>query len=92
VRVRVSEHRLVNIRRYSLCENCTVRNCTSFNGSRVTTCPNFRPRFVIFMRCRECGEVYDPYQDISSLDYELCPECNRSRKKEECPIVLVCWP
>lgn len=86
--LQVSEHRFVNIRRRSLCDNCCVKNCTSFNGSRITSCPDFRPTFIVFMKCRACGKVYDPYQSICSLDYTLCPECNRSKDHE--PIAMVC--
>jgi len=78
VRVQVSEHRFINIRRSSLCDNCCVHNCTSFKGSRVTKCLEFRPLFTVFLKCRKCGRIFDPYQDLSSSDYELCPECNRS--------------
>lgn len=76
VRIQVSEHRLVNIRRSSLCDNCYVHNCTSFNGSRITECLEFRPVLSVFLKCRECGRIYDPYRSLRSLNYELCPECN----------------
>ncbi len=80
VHVQVSEHKFVNIRRRSLCDNCCVYNCTSFNGSRVTECKEFRPMLSVFMKCRECGRIYDPYSNLCSLNYELCPECNHSGK------------
>lgn len=89
VRIQVTEHRLVNIRRSSLCDNCCVRNCTSFNGSRITECFEFRPVLSVFLKCRECGRIFDPYRSLRSLDYELCPECNHSGKGA--PIIsLVC--
>ncbi|MBN1109289.1 MAG: hypothetical protein JXA45_00880 [Methanomassiliicoccales archaeon] len=88
VRIQVSEHRMVMIHRRSLCDNCSRRDCTSFNGSRVTECPNFKPHFVIFMKCRNCGAIYDPYYNIAALDSELCPECNEAKKNEG--MVVVC--
>jgi hypothetical protein len=78
VRIQVSEHRLINIRRSSLCDNCSVHNCTSLIDSRVTECLDFKPMFSVFLKCRECGRIYDPYRSLCSLDYELCPECNHS--------------
>jgi len=45
--------------------------------------------FLVLMKCRGCGRIYDPYQDLRSLDYELCPECNHSRKEAE-RISIVC--
>jgi len=89
VRIQVTEHRLVNIRRRSLCDNCCVHNCTSFNGSRVTECLEFKPMLSVFLKCRGCGNVYDPYSSLRSLDYELCPECNHVGKDAPC-ISLVC--
>lgn len=80
VHLQVSEHRLVNIRRRSLCDNCSERGCTSFDGSRVTECQGFKPLLFVFMKCRQCGVIYDPYQNICVLDYELCPECNHAAK------------
>lgn len=80
VRIQVTEHRLVNIRRRSLCDNCSVNKCTSFIDSRVTECLGFKPMFSVFLKCRECGRIYDPYRSLCSLDYELCPECNHSGK------------
>jgi len=82
VHIQVSEHRFVEIRRRSLCDNCSVRNCTSFDGSRVTECNRFKPLFLVLLKCRECGRVYDPYQSLRSLDYALCPECNHINKGE----------
>lgn len=78
VRIQVTEHRFVNIRRSSLCDNCSVHNCTSVIDSRVTECLNFRPMLSVFLKCRDCGRVYDPYRSLRSLDYELCPECNHA--------------
>lgn len=89
VRIQVTKHRCVNIRRSSLCDNCCVQNCTSFNSSRITECMEFRPVLTVFLKCRNCGRVYDPYRSLRSLDYELCPECNHS--EEGVPLVsLVC--
>ncbi len=78
VRIQVTEHRLINIRRSSLCDNCSVQNCTSVIDSRVTECLDFKPMLSVFLKCRECGRVYDPYRSLRSLDYELCPECNHA--------------
>jgi len=78
VHVQVTEHRLVNIHRSSLCDNCTRNNCTSFSDNRVTECPSFKPLFSVFLKCRDCGRIYDPYRSLRSLDYELCPECNHA--------------
>jgi hypothetical protein len=89
VRIQVSEHRLINIRRSSLCDNCSVHNCTSLIDSRVTECTDFRPMFSVFMKCRECGRIYDPYRSLCSLDYELCPECNHSENNAP-SITFVC--
>jgi hypothetical protein len=75
-RVRVTEHIIVNINRRSLCDNCVVRGCLSFHGSRVFECPDFRPYFEVFIRCRKCGEYYSPYTVLSFPDLELCPKCN----------------
>ncbi len=80
VRIQVTEHRLVNIRRSSLCDNCCAHNCTSFNGSRITECLEFKPVLSVFLKCRGCGRIYDPYRSLCSLDYELCPECNHPGK------------
>ena len=80
VRIQVTEHRLVNIRRSSLCDNCCVQNCTSLNGSRITECFEFRPVLSVFLKCRDCGRIFDPYRNIRSLDYGLCPECNHPGK------------
>ncbi|MDD1771477.1 MAG: hypothetical protein LUQ09_00995 [Methanomassiliicoccales archaeon] len=88
VLVQVSEHRLVNIRRRSLCDNCSLSGCIT--TGRITTCDKFRPLFAVFLRCKGCGAIYDPYESICSLDYELCPECNDV--KEECSITIVCRP
>jgi hypothetical protein len=90
VHLQVSEHRLVNIRRRSLCDNCSERRCTSFDGSRVTECRGFRPLFVVLMKCRECGAIYDPYGNICALDYELCPECNHYVSDGKPVMTLVC--
>ncbi len=89
VRIQVTEHRMVNIHRSSLCENCCVQNCTSFNGSRIVECLEFRPMLSVFMKCRRCGNVYDPYRSLCSLDYELCPECNHVGKGVPA-ITMVC--
>ncbi len=89
VHVQVSEHRMVNTRRRSLCDNCSVRGCTNFNGSRVMECREFKPLFIVFMKCKECGTIYDLYQNFSSLDYELCPGCNHT-KKEKDGMTLIC--
>jgi hypothetical protein len=79
---------MVKINRRSLCDNCSRRDCTSFNGSRVTSCPDFKPYFVVLMKCRKCGAIFDPYTDITSLDSELCPRCNQASKEEV--MVVVC--
>jgi hypothetical protein len=89
VHLQVSEHRLVNIRRSSLCDNCSIRKCTNFDDSRVTECREFRPPFMVIMKCRKCGAIYDPYRNIRSPDYELCLECN-DMKGEEVSFSLVC--
>lgn len=83
VRIQVTEHRMINIRRSSLCDNCCVHNCTSFSGSRITECFDFRPVLSVFLKCRECGRIYDPYRSLCSLDYQLCPECNHSGKRSQ---------
>lgn len=87
--IHVSEHRLVNIRRSSLCDNCSIRKCTSCSGSRVTECRDFRPPFTVIMKCHKCGAIYDPYRNIRSPDYELCPHCN-NMEGEEVSFNLVC--
>ena len=89
VRIQVSEHRLINIHRSSLCDNCSMHNCTSLIGSRVTECLDFKPMFSVFLKCRDCGRIYDPYLSLCSLDYELCPECNHSGNHAP-SITLVC--
>lgn len=89
--IKVSEHRSVNIRRRSLCDNCTKRSCKISEGGRVTECREFKPLFVVFMKCKGCGAIYDPYLSLRSLDYELCPECNHI-SKGSVPITLVCCP
>lgn len=89
VRIQVSDHRLINIRRSSLCDNCSLHNCTSLIDSRVTECLDFKPMFSVFLKCRECGKIYDPYRSLCSLDYELCPECNHSVNNSP-SITLVC--
>ncbi len=74
VRIQVTEHRLVNIRRSSLCDNCCMHNCTSFNGSRITECLEFRPVLSVFLKCRECGRIYDP----TAACAHLITSCARS--------------
>ncbi|HUT27717.1 MAG TPA: hypothetical protein VMW85_06715 [Methanomassiliicoccales archaeon] len=91
VHLQVSEHRAINIRRRSLCDNCSIKNCNSFSQGRVIECNQFKPPFVVFMKCRDCGAIYDPYQNIRSLDYELCSECNHA-ERDPFPIALVCCP
>lgn len=87
--LQVSEHRLVNIHRRSLCDNCTERGCMSFDGSRVTECKGFKPMFVVLIKCRKCGAIFDPYINICAMDYELCPTCNHAAR-EKTVVTLVC--
>jgi uncharacterized OB-fold protein len=47
----------------------------------------FRPVLSVFLKCRRCGKVYDPYRSLRSLDYELCPECNHSGDTE--PVITL---
>ncbi|NYT12099.1 MAG: hypothetical protein GKC03_06035 [Methanomassiliicoccales archaeon] len=42
-------------------------------------CDDFRPVFLAFKKCSRCEKVFDVFSNISSLDQELCPDCNKNK-------------
>lgn len=75
-RVKVGEHRWVNLSRRSLCDNCSAELCVYNHGSRVTNCDRFTPSLVAFKKCISCGSVFEVSSNFRALNYELCPRCN----------------
>jgi hypothetical protein len=76
-RVQVSKHMLVNVRRRSLCDNCLEVNCcVDARRNRVTECEEHVAPFFAFRKCPRCGKYYEIFSSISSLNYDICPECN----------------
>jgi hypothetical protein len=82
--VKVGEHRYVNVRRRSLCDNCVAEVCfrrDERKNLRVVECDLFKPQFLAFKRCRQCASVYEVFSNFNALDFELCPECNERMKR-----------
>ncbi|QLH74046.1 MAG: hypothetical protein HPY73_00300 [Methanomassiliicoccales archaeon] len=78
-KVQIGEHRWVNIRRRSLCDNCIADVCLrkqELTEVRVLRCELFRSPFIAFKKCIRCGCVYEVFSNFGSLDYDKCPECN----------------
>ncbi|MFA5311827.1 MAG: hypothetical protein WC375_00745 [Methanomassiliicoccales archaeon] len=78
-KVQVGEHRWVNVKRRSLCDNCVADVCVRREESRQTRifqCDMFRSPFVAFKRCTRCGSIFEVFSNFHSLDYEMCQKCN----------------
>ncbi|WP_147654421.1 hypothetical protein [Methanomassiliicoccus luminyensis] len=75
-KVKVGEHRWMNISRRSLCDNCTAELCVYNKGGRVTECDKFTPILMAFKKCECCGEVFEVSSNFRALDYSLCQKCN----------------
>jgi hypothetical protein len=78
-KVRIGEHRYINVSRRSLCDNCEATLCNRNRSGRVMDCDDFRPVFLAFKKCSRCEKVFDVFSNISSLDQELCPDCNKNK-------------
>ncbi len=76
-RVKVGKHVWVNVSRRSLCDNCLFDLCP-LSSERRRECEHYRPIYVAFKKCRLCGEIFEVFSNINSLDHKLCPECNKS--------------
>ncbi len=82
--VKVGEHRYVNVKRRSLCDNCIADVCfkrDEHKGRRVVECELFRPQFVAFKKCTECSCVYEVFSNFNALDFDRCPACNDRMKR-----------
>jgi len=75
--VMIEKHRILNVSRRSLCDNCELILCDRRGNGRITKCSQYRPVFVAFKKCTRCGSIFEVFSSITSLDYDLCPECNR---------------
>jgi len=78
-KVKIGEHRYVNISRRSLCDNCVADVCFRRNeipDERVLRCDLFKSPFVAFKKCSDCGGVYELFANINGLDLDKCPKCN----------------
>jgi len=85
MKVQVGEHRWVEVKRRSLCDNCLADICLrreELKSVRITECDLFKPRFIAFKRCRSCGSVFEVYSNFQSLDYDICQECNRKEMEK----------
>lgn len=75
-RVRVGEHLIINLSRRSLCDNCAADLCMIQKTERVVQCEDFRSPFIVLRKCRSCGQIFDVFSNINSLDFSLCPKCS----------------
>jgi hypothetical protein len=78
VKVRVGNHRIVNLSKRSLCDNCVAEVCAVQTPGRVEHCSHFASPFLAFRKCPGCGRVYEVFANFNALDLESCPECNRA--------------
>jgi hypothetical protein len=76
VKVRVGNHRIVNLRKRSLCDNCIADICAVKGNGRVERCDHFSSPYLAFRRCPGCGRVYEVYANFQALNPENCPDCN----------------
>jgi len=72
---------LVNVRRRSLCDNCLEVDCVDMRRNRVTECDSLVAPFLVFKKCPRCGQVYELFSNITSVDYDVCPECNHADRR-----------
>lgn len=82
-KVKVGEHRYINVSRRSLCDNCIADVCFRKNemvNGRISTCSMFKSPFVAFKKCTSCGGIYELFSNFNALDFEKCPKCNESEE------------
>ena len=82
-KVQVGDRVWINVSRKSLCDDCAAVLCERKGTERIRECEFFRPIYTAFMKCKECGVVYEVHANISSLHYDMCPKCNQSMIKAE---------
>lgn len=69
------------ISRKSLCDECKAKlNCISVKGN-VECCAQFNPLFVMFTKCRECGQSYEIHTAWKNDFLDECPDCGNERRK-----------
>jgi hypothetical protein len=79
-RIQVGEHIWLKVSRRSLCDDCSAELCAYNHGERVESCDHFTPSLMAFKRCEGCEAVYEVHENFHSLNYDLCPRCNKERE------------
>ena len=85
-KVRIGEHRWVNVSRRSLCDNCRADICfkrLEMIDDRIQRCDMFRSSFLVIKKCVECGALYELFSNLGSPDFEKCPVCNERASQSE---------
>ena len=81
-RIRVGEHLLLNLSRRSLCDNCLADVCAKRQNERIFECERYKPPFLVFKRCKSCGELFEVHVNIRALDFDHCPRCNDVQERK----------
>jgi RNase P subunit RPR2 len=73
--------KLYYISRRSLCDNCKIIGCPDRNCH--DKCESFSPSEFLFVKCTECGQIFEVHSARKSDAGDICPTCKMTPQRKK---------